>query len=98
MVQGAGYGTFIFFGAFAVLSVIWAYFVAPETKGKTLEEIDQLFHNSASHDEVAAKQMIVTAICAGSPYLPSWASGQQVDSLDKLDGKDGTVQTWVEKV
>lgn len=98
MIQGAGYGTFIFFGLFAVFSWVWTYFCAPETKGKTLEEIDQLFHNTSSLDEVVAKQVIVTSICAGTPYSPSWAAGHAgtADSLDALDGKH--TETWVEKV
>jgi hypothetical protein len=31
-VQDTGYGAFIFFGAFSVLSGLWVWFVAPETK------------------------------------------------------------------
>lgn len=32
MIQGTGYGTFIFFGIWAVLGAVWALFVPPETK------------------------------------------------------------------
>jgi hypothetical protein len=32
MVQGIGFGTFIFFGAWSVLSGIWTWFFCPETK------------------------------------------------------------------
>lgn len=32
MIQSTGFGTFIFFGIWAVLALIWAIFVPPETK------------------------------------------------------------------
>ncbi|KAL4767178.1 general substrate transporter [Aspergillus nidulans var. acristatus] len=37
------YGAFIFFGAVTTIGVIWVYFLVPETKGRTLEEMDELF-------------------------------------------------------
>ncbi|KAL4864789.1 hypothetical protein BDV12DRAFT_175634 [Aspergillus spectabilis] len=37
------YGAFIFFGVITVIGVIWVYFFVPETKGRTLEEMDELF-------------------------------------------------------
>ncbi|KAJ5113635.1 general substrate transporter [Penicillium angulare] len=36
--------TGFFFGGFGFLSVIWSYFCLPETKGRTFEELDILFH------------------------------------------------------
>lgn len=59
MILRLGYGTYIFFGSFCVLSFFWVLFFLPgtcfdavrksslteptETKGIPLEEIDQLF-------------------------------------------------------
>ncbi|KAL2812569.1 general substrate transporter [Aspergillus cavernicola] len=37
------FGAFIFFGALTTIGVIWVYFFVPETKGRTLEEMDELF-------------------------------------------------------
>lgn len=36
------------YGSFAVVAVIVAYFMIPEMKGRTLEEIDQLFASGVS--------------------------------------------------
>lgn len=39
----SNFGTFIFFGCITTIAAIWVYFFVPETKGKTLEEMDELF-------------------------------------------------------
>lgn len=36
-------GTFIFFGCVTTVAVFYVYFFVPETKGRTLEEMDELF-------------------------------------------------------
>ncbi|KAF7712316.1 MFS-type Sugar/inositol transporter [Penicillium ucsense] len=36
-------GTFIFFGAITVVGALYVFFLVPETKGRTLEEMDELF-------------------------------------------------------
>lgn len=43
MITSLGYGTYMFFGALMVLMGLWAYFCIPETKGKTLEQMELLF-------------------------------------------------------
>ncbi|KFY70139.1 hypothetical protein V499_09425 [Pseudogymnoascus sp. VKM F-103] len=43
MITSLGYGTYMFFGTLMVLMGFWAYFFIPETKGKTLDEMDELF-------------------------------------------------------
>jgi len=42
-VTSLGYGTYMFFGALMVLIGFWAYLFIAETKGETLEEMDELF-------------------------------------------------------
>ncbi|KAL4955460.1 general substrate transporter [Aspergillus filifer] len=37
------FGAFIFFGAITVIGVLWVFFFVPETKGRTLEEMDEVF-------------------------------------------------------
>ncbi|CDO96617.1 unnamed protein product [Kluyveromyces dobzhanskii CBS 2104] len=39
-----GAKTGLFWGGFAALSLVWAYFDLPETKGRTFAELDELFH------------------------------------------------------
>lgn len=43
MLDSIGWGTFIFFAAFCAVAGIWAVFCVHETKGKSLEQIDQFF-------------------------------------------------------
>jgi hypothetical protein len=63
MIQGARYGTFIFFGSFATLAGVWTWFFVPETKGRTLEQMDEIFHGHAAHEELAAKRQIMEVVC-----------------------------------
>lgn len=69
-------------------------------RGKTLEEIDSAFHSHAAQDEVRAKQMVITSICAGAAYQPSWSAeyAKAHASLDTIDGKPKGNQEWVESV
>ncbi|CAA7267023.1 unnamed protein product [Cyclocybe aegerita] len=43
MLKHITYGTFIFFGAFSLLGGLFVIFFVPETKGLTLEEMDEVF-------------------------------------------------------
>lgn len=51
MLESAGYGTYIFFAAFCGMAAVWAWFLVPETKGKTLEEMDDVFGDTSGHAE-----------------------------------------------
>ena len=51
MIEDIGFGTYIFFGCFCYVGSVWAYFLVPETKGKTLEEMDASFGDNASKEE-----------------------------------------------
>ncbi|CAE7095715.1 unnamed protein product [Rhizoctonia solani] len=43
MIQNIGYGTYLFFGSCMILMIPWTYFILPETKGISLEDMDRLF-------------------------------------------------------
>lgn len=51
MLESAGFGTYIFFAAFCGMAIVWAYFLVPETKGKTLEEMDEVFGDTSGQAE-----------------------------------------------
>ncbi|GAB7358038.1 hypothetical protein MBLNU230_g0202t1 [Neophaeotheca triangularis] len=42
-IAASNFGAFIFFGAITTVGVLWVIFLVPETKGRTLEEMDELF-------------------------------------------------------
>jgi MFS family permease len=46
-----GWGTYIFFAAFCALAFLFAWFCVPETKAKSLEDMDAVFGNSAAHEQ-----------------------------------------------
>ncbi|KAF3922749.1 hypothetical protein ABW21_db0208184 [Orbilia brochopaga] len=43
MISSLGYGTYLFFASLMVIMGIWSWWVVPETKGKTLEEMEVTF-------------------------------------------------------
>jgi len=55
MIQHLGFGTFIFFGVFSLMGGLFIMFFVPETKGVTLEEMEEVFggtgHNLAVEDQ-----------------------------------------------
>ncbi|KAI8305142.1 MFS glucose transporter mfs1 [Colletotrichum sp. SAR11_240] len=51
MLEKIGYGTYFFFAAFALIAFIMTYFFVPETRGKSLEEMDLVFGDTAAHEE-----------------------------------------------
>lgn len=51
MLATLGYGTYIFFAVFCLLALVFTYFFVPETKGKSLEDMDVVFGDMAAHEE-----------------------------------------------
>ncbi|KAJ1302114.1 hypothetical protein OPQ81_000945 [Rhizoctonia solani] len=43
MIKNIGYGRYLFFGLCMTLMIPWVYFVLPETKGVSLEDMERLF-------------------------------------------------------
>lgn len=37
------WGTYIFFAVFLAIGIVWVWWALPETKNKTLEEMDRVF-------------------------------------------------------
>ncbi|CAE6435927.1 unnamed protein product [Rhizoctonia solani] len=51
MITSLGYGTYFFFASLMIVFGVWAYFFIPETKGKTLEEMDRIFGAPDAHQD-----------------------------------------------
>ena len=60
MIEGIGYGTYVFFAAFCALAVIWVYFLVPETNGRTLEQMDAVFKDKTTIEEAERRARIET--------------------------------------
>jgi hypothetical protein len=52
MLEKITWGTYIFFAVWTVLGGVFIYFIVPETKGKTLEEMDMVFGSHTSTEEM----------------------------------------------
>ncbi|KAF4983234.1 hypothetical protein FDECE_17346 [Fusarium decemcellulare] len=51
MLESIGFGAYIFFACFCCLAGIWAFFLVPETMGRTLEQMDEVFGDMTGHEE-----------------------------------------------
>ncbi|KAK6826792.1 Sugar and other transporter [Aspergillus parasiticus SU-1] len=58
MLTNIGYKTFIVFMCFCVLGLVWVYFVLPELKGLSLEEIDAVFADEVSAEDRLRRERI----------------------------------------
>lgn len=72
MLSNITWGTYIFFAAWLALGFLFVLFIVPETKNKTLEEMDRVFGSHTSHDDIADLARIqqdigLTALLSASP-------------------------------
>ncbi|KAG9516337.1 hexose carrier protein, partial [Aureobasidium melanogenum] len=51
MIENIGFGTYVFFAAFCFLAGVGAYFLVPETRGRTLEQMDEAFGDNSGQEE-----------------------------------------------
>ncbi|KAM0426250.1 hypothetical protein ACHAPT_008602 [Fusarium lateritium] len=51
MIENIGFGTYVFFAFWCFMASIWAWFLVPETKGKTLEQMDEVFGDNSGQEE-----------------------------------------------
>lgn len=68
------YGTYLFFGSWMVIMGLWVYFFLKETRGVTLEQMDDLFglaeqhrlRNDVEKDSIEQKENVTTTSDRGS--------------------------------
>ncbi|KAF4459331.1 Sugar inositol transporter [Fusarium albosuccineum] len=51
MIQNICFGTYVFFCTFCAISLVWVYFLVPETNGRTLEQMDSVFKDKITGEE-----------------------------------------------
>ncbi|KAI8648319.1 MFS domain-containing protein [Fusarium sp. Ph1] len=56
LVQKTGFGAYVFFAVFCLLSLVWVWFCVPETNGKTLEEMDEVFNDRSGVEDITKKE------------------------------------------
>ncbi|KAL8950413.1 MAG: hypothetical protein Q9222_003551 [Ikaeria aurantiellina] len=64
LIQNTGFGAYTFFAIFCLLSLIWTYYFVPETRGRTLEQMDHVFNDVTSAEEEARRHAIEADIIA----------------------------------
>lgn len=69
------FGTYIFFGAFCLLMFLWVLFFVPETRYKSLEEMDVVFKDNTGAKDRERMQAILFEV----------GLGQAVDGSERLD-------------
>lgn len=52
MIAGIKWGMYLFFAVWLALGAVFIWFFVPETKNKTLEEMDIIFGSIAGHEDV----------------------------------------------
>ncbi|KAL2017232.1 hypothetical protein VTK56DRAFT_2391 [Thermocarpiscus australiensis] len=67
MLARIGWGTYIFFAAFCLIALAFTYFFVPETKGKSLEEMDAVFGDVVAQEEKARLFDIAASIGLTEP-------------------------------
>ncbi|PWY70937.1 putative MFS monosaccharide transporter [Aspergillus heteromorphus CBS 117.55] len=55
LVEDTGYGAYVFFAVFCLLAFVWTFMFVPETKGRTLEQMDEVFKDNSSEAEKARR-------------------------------------------
>ncbi|RCI16641.1 hypothetical protein L249_2575 [Ophiocordyceps polyrhachis-furcata BCC 54312] len=60
LVQETGFGAYAFFAAFCFASFLWVFYCVPETSGKTLEQMDEVFKDYRTGDEQARRRRLMS--------------------------------------
>lgn len=87
MLESAGFGTYVFFAAFCLMAVIWAYLLVPETKGKSLEQIDEVFGDTSG----AFEKEIMRQAAGNARRRSSTAMSDHQDFIRNLSRKSDNV-------
>lgn len=62
MVISLGWGTYLFFGCFCIAASIFSFFFVPETAGKTLEQIGEVFGDKSIYEETEVMNRIAEEV------------------------------------
>ncbi|KAL4800779.1 general substrate transporter [Aspergillus venezuelensis] len=86
------FGAFIFFGVITVIGVLWVFFFVPETKGRTLEEMDEIFGQVGfAREDLERKARIereigLTALLGGDEPVTKTATATGTEGVPEKEG------------
>lgn len=66
-----GWGTYLFFGLFCCAAALFSFFLVPETSGKSLEQISELFGDGDIVDEEEIRRRIDREVWTDARYQVS---------------------------
>ncbi|KAE8452949.1 hypothetical protein EG329_012136 [Mollisiaceae sp. DMI_Dod_QoI] len=96
MLKSMKYGTYIFFAAFCGLGGVFVWLVVPETKNKTLEELDVFFggdkEDIAERDRVRMRRIEESLGLAGVERVEDLKVGTGYEGIGEGIGEKGAVQ------
>ncbi|KAJ5600933.1 hypothetical protein N7450_002000 [Penicillium hetheringtonii] len=85
-------GAFIFFGCVTAIGILYVIFLVPETKGRTLEEMDELFGSAGmAAADAERKHRIESEI--GLLALVGMESSESEKQIDTMTGTEKFVET-----
>src|SRR5690606_28899868 len=82
MLETMGWGTYVFFAAFCLLALGFTYFFVPETRGRSLEDMDAVFGDSAAREEKAR----LTEVAASLGLTEALPAADKVNAEHDEDG------------
>ncbi|KAL1893696.1 hypothetical protein Cpir12675_003996 [Ceratocystis pirilliformis] len=90
MFEAWGYGVYFFFASLMLISIVFVYFLVPETKSVPLEKMDRLFDIKPVRH---ANRMVMEELQAGDLNRSDIeaASSDKVGSVNYTDAKDGSL-------
>jgi MFS family permease len=89
MFKAWAWGTYIFFAVFLAAGFVWVWLYLPETKNRTLEEMDRVFGSHSSEADArmlaqAQKDVGLTAFLNRSPDSKSDVVEHDTDRVEKV--------------
>ncbi|KAK8204021.1 sugar transporter [Phyllosticta capitalensis] len=66
MLRSIKFGTFYFFLVFCVILIVWVWFFVPETKGRRIEEMDDIFGGNQGESDIRMMEDIRTRLERGN--------------------------------
>ena len=79
MLETIKWGTYIFFAAFSMVALAFTYFFVPETKGKSLEDMDEIFGDTAAQEEKARLFTIAADLGLAAPVAATEDKVEQIE-------------------